>query len=187
MTRTVTEELIKPAKFAHFVLRCSDLKASVDWYQTVLGMETVYGNDFLVFLTYDDEHHRLALVQGRVGQELPSGAPGLDHVAYTLSSLGDLLTTYKRLKGEGILPVWPINHGLTTSLYYADPDGNRVEFQVENLATKEELNAYMHSDAFANNPIGVEFDPEVLLERYVTGDPLTELVKPGAAPKRATA
>ena len=102
-------------------------------------------------------------------------------MAYTLESIEDLLITYKRLKQADILPVWPINHGLTTSIYYADPDGNRVEFQVENLATKKELNAYMASEAFAENPIGVGFDPDRLLERFENGDPIEELLKQGAA------
>jgi catechol-2,3-dioxygenase len=181
MTRTVPDsETIKPAKFAHFVLRVSDLQASIDWYSQLLGMEIVHHAGFLAFLTYDDEHHRLALAQTPVTEAAPKGSPGLDHVAYTLNSLGDLLGTYKRLKGVGVLPVWPINHGLTTSLYYADPDGNRVEFQVENLATKQELNDFMRGDTFKDNPIGVEFDPEKLLTRYENGDPLEELLVQGA-------
>ena len=67
-------------------------------------------------------------------------------------------------------------------MYYEDPDGNRVEFQVENFPTVEELNAWMHSEAFAANPIGVEFDPDLLLARYEAGDPLSELIQQGAAP-----
>ncbi len=181
MSRTVGTELIKPAAFAHFVLRCSDKAASADWYAKVLGMEIVHENPMIAFMTYDDEHHRIALVQVNFEGEVPRGAPGLDHVAYTLNSLEDLLTTYKRLKGEGIVPVWPINHGLTTSLYYEDPDGNRVEFQVENYGTKEELNGFMRSEAFAANPIGVDFDPDKLLARYENGDPLEELVQQGSA------
>jgi len=182
MTRTVnTSAPVKPAKFAHFVLRVRDLERSRAFYETVLGMQVVHDAGRLVFLTYDDEHHRLALAETPVKDDLPRGAAGLDHVAYTLESLGDLLGTYKRLKAAGILPVWPINHGLTTSLYYADPDGNRVEFQVENLRTKRELNDYMRSAAFAENPIGVEFDPEALLERYERGDRLEELVLQGSA------
>ncbi len=181
MTRTVSDVLVKLASFAHFVLRCSDKSKSVEWYQAVLGMEIVHENPMLAFMTYDDEHHRIALVQTNFEGEVPVGAPGLDHVAYTLKSLGDLLSTYKRLKAKGIEPVWPINHGLTTSLYYADPDGNRVEFQVENYDTKEELNNFMHSDTFAANPIGVDFDPEKLLARYENGDPMEELIKQGSA------
>ncbi len=181
MTRTVDTELVKPAAFAHFVLRCSDKEASVAWYGAVLGMETVHANEILTFMTYDDEHHRLALVQAPPDKEKVDGAPGLDHVAYTLNSLEDLLATYKRLKAQDILPVWPINHGLTTSLYYADPDGNRVEFQVENLGSKEALQGYMRSDAFAENPIGVGFDPDKLLARYENGDPIEELLQQGSA------
>ena len=181
MTRTVNPTMVKPAAFAHFVLRCSDKEASVAWYSTVLGMEVVAGNEMLTFLTYDDEHHRMALVQAPPDRTKVEGGPGLDHVAYTLESLADLLATYKRLKAENILPVWPINHGLTTSLYYADPDGNRVEFQIENMDNKAALQDYMRSDAFAANPIGVEFDPEKLLARFEAGDPVEELLLQGSA------
>ena len=62
MTRTVEARQVTPAKFAHYVLRVSDLDASVAWYNAVLGMEVVHRNDFICFLTYDDEHHRLAMV-----------------------------------------------------------------------------------------------------------------------------
>ena len=65
--------------------------------------------------------------------------------------------------------------------YYEDPDGNRVEFQVENFDSTEELNAFMRSPTFAENPIGVEFDPDRLLERYCNGDSLHELRMQGSA------
>lgn len=182
MKRTLdAAEPIKPAKFAHFVVRVRDLERSIAWYQAVLGMELVHRDASLAFLTYDDEHHRLALAQTPVAADAPAGAPGVDHVAYTLSSLGDLLATYKRLAAKGILPAWPVNHGLTTSLYYQDPDGVRVEFQVENFPTKAELQGYMRSEAFARNPIGVPFDPEDLARRYESGEPLEDLVRPRSA------
>jgi catechol-2,3-dioxygenase len=161
------------------------MQKSVAWYSAVLGMQVVHQNPMIAFMTYDDEHHRLAMVQvaanDEVSKETRMGLPGLDHVAYTLASLADLLSTYKRLKAQDIVPVWPINHGLTTSIYYADPDGNRVEFQVENLQTKEELQGFMRSDAFAANPIGVDFDPDKLLARFENGDPLEELLQQGSA------
>lgn len=181
MSREVNTDYVAPASFAHYVVRVSDKAKSIEWYEKVLGMKVVHENPMIAFMTYDDEHHRLAMVQVGDDEEMNKKAPGLDHVAYTLASLGDLLSTYKRLKGEGILPAWPINHGLTTSMYYEDPDGMRVEFQVENFPTKDELNAYMHSDAFAQNPIGVDFDPEKLLARYENGDPIEELIQQGSA------
>jgi catechol-2,3-dioxygenase len=176
-----SKTLIKPTKFAHFVLRVRNLEESIAWYQTVLGTELVHRAQKIAFMTYDEEHHRLALAETPVAADPPPGAPGLDHVAYTLTALGDLLGTYKRLKAQGIEPVWPINHGLTTSLYYQDPDGNRVEFQVENFETPEELRGYMESEAFEKNPIGVGFDPDKLVERYERGDPIDELLRQGAA------
>jgi catechol-2,3-dioxygenase len=173
-------QVVRPTHFGHAVLRTRNLDEAIAWYETVVGMRVVHRNPFIAFLTYDDEHHRLALVQTGVQEPAPAGAAGLDHLGYTLRSLGELLGTYRRLKAKGILPAWAINHGLTTSLYYASPDGSRVEFQVENFGTKQELVDFMRGDAFAKNPIGVEFDPEVLAARYERGDPLPELLRQGA-------
>ena len=182
MTRRLDPQpVLRPAKFAHFVLRTRDLAASVAWYEQVVGMKLVFGNDFAAFLTYDDEHHRLALIQTPVKESAPPGAAGLDHVAYTFDTLGELLSTYRRLEALGIKPAWTINHGPTTSFYYADPDGNRVEFQVENFSTNEEVEAFVDSDAFRTNPIGVEFDAEKLVARYERGDPIEELIQQGSA------
>ena len=75
------EQKIEPAKFAHFVLRVRDLAASRDWYTRVLSMEVVHDAGMIVFMTYDDEHHRLALAQTPVETERKPGAPGMDHVA----------------------------------------------------------------------------------------------------------
>ena len=47
--------------------------------------------------------------------------------------------------------------------------------------TPPELQGYMESEEFAANPIGIEFDPEVLLARYENGDPLEELLLQGSA------
>ena len=47
----------------------------------------------------------------------------VEHIAFTYAGLGDLIHTYKRLQKLGIEPEWCINHGGTTSMYFADPDG----------------------------------------------------------------
>ena len=182
MTRTLdTESIVPPSLFAHVVLRTADLKKSAAWYATVLGTQAVFENDFVAFLTYDKEHHRVALIQTGERGEAPPGLPGLDHFAYNLPDLGALLGTYVRLKAQGIVPVWCINHGPTTSLYYEDPDGTRLELLVDNFETEAELKGWMENPAFASNPIGVDFDPDKLAERYQNGDPIRELVQQGAA------
>jgi catechol-2,3-dioxygenase len=167
---------VTPTQLAHIVRRTSRFDAMVEWYQTVLGAEVVHSDGMLAFLSYDEEHHRIAIAQIPGLEDQPPFAAGTDHVAFTYADLGDLLHTYARLKGAGVEPFWCINHGPTTSLYYKDPDGNRVEIQVDNFSTAAETNGWMRSGEFAANPIGVVFDPEGLLARYRAGEPLATLV-----------
>lgn len=169
-----------PKKIAHVVYQTRRYEEMLDWYQTVFEAKVVYQNPAFAFLTYDDEHHRFAFAN--MAAFKPDGAEagarsdtGVNHVAYTYANLGDLLETYARLKRAGITPYWPIHHGVTLSLYYRDPDGNRMEFQVD-CCTVEEANAFMLSDAFAANPIGVEVDPEALLAQYRSGVPVEQLL-----------
>lgn len=170
-----------PTKLAHFVVRTARHEETVRWYETVLGAHVVSGNPMLSFLTFDDEHHRIAVVHVPGLPDAPPAA-GIDHVAFTMASLGDLLHTYKRLRAAEIVPYWCINHGPTTSLYYRDPNGVQVELQVDNFADVTALNAWMRSGAFSKNPIGVEFDPDLLCTRFERGDPVSELIQQGSAP-----
>jgi hypothetical protein len=94
----------------------------------------------------------------------------MHHVAFTYRTLGDLLATYERLRDAKLLPVFSINHGPTTSMYYVDPDGNQIELQVDNYDSIEDATAFFYSDAFAVNPVGVEFEPEELLARFKAGE-----------------
>ncbi|MBM4267574.1 MAG: hypothetical protein FJ144_13335 [Deltaproteobacteria bacterium] len=59
----------------------------------------------------------------------------------------------------------------------------QVELQVDNVATTDERMGWMRSGAFAKNPIGVEFDPDVLGARLDRGDPIEELFLQGSAPR----
>ena len=173
-----------PQKLAHVVYSTRRFDEMIEWYQKVFEAKVQYQNPAFAFLTYDDEHHRFAFANLSVmspNAVESSGTPmvGVNHVAYTYANLGELLDTYDRLKQLGIMPYWGVHHGLTLSVYYQDPDGNRMEFQVDCCANAEEANAYMHSDAFAANPVGVDIDPDALLAQYRSGvQPATLLVQP---------
>ena len=134
--------MASPVKLSHMVLQTNQIAALRDWYLTVLGGEVVHENPHLCFLAYDDEHHRIALLNFGPLAKKGEADVGLHHVAFTFSSLGELLGTYERLKGRAIAPHWCINHGPTTSLYYHDPDGNGVELQVDNFADVADCKAY---------------------------------------------
>ncbi len=172
---------VVPAKFAHAVLATKQFQPMVDWYTRVLQAEVVHSNGMLTFLTYDDEHHRIAIAAVPGLADKPPHSVGLDHLAFTYANLGDLVFTYERLKQAGILPVMTINHGPTTSLYYRDPDGNRVELQIDNFDSVEELKEFFHSDAMQKNPIGVTFNPDELARDYHAGVPESELKQYDAA------
>ncbi|HVL37413.1 MAG TPA: VOC family protein [Burkholderiales bacterium] len=178
---------VSPAKLAHLVLATRDLARMRDWYLTVLEAKVVYEDPILCFLTYDDEHHRIAIgALPGVAEREPGVRVGLHHTAFTYRDLGELLYTYRRLKGLGIEPYWCVNHGPTTSMYYRDPDGNRVELQIDNFATAEEATEFMRQN-FAENPIGILFEPEELVARYERGEPAESLrrrpkLPPGKTP-----
>lgn len=166
---------IAPAQLAHIVLRTARYKKVVEWYRALLNAEPTFSNDRLTFLTYDEEHHRIAIANMPVLGRRNKSRPGVDHVAFTYRSIGDLLDNHARLREMGIRPTWAINHGPTTSMYYEDPDGNFVELQVENFDAPEELAAWMATGEFKENPIGVNFDPNELLARYRAGEPEVDL------------
>ena len=173
---------IAPVQLAHVVRRTNRFDELVHWYCTVLGAKVVHSNGMLAFLTYDQEHHRIAIARLPNLVEQVDNAAGTDHIAFTHADLGDLLNTYVRLKAVGIAPYWCVNHGPTTSMYYKDPDGSRVELQVDNLPTAESVDRWMRSPEFAANPIGVIFDPDALVERYTAGESVDELTARPALP-----
>jgi catechol-2,3-dioxygenase len=168
---------IKPKRFVHVVYRTRRFEPMLAWYQAVFDAKVQYQNPALAFLTYDDEHHRFAFANLSVldpqGSELDrKGQIGVDHVAYTYDSLDQLLDSYVQLKALGIRPYWCVHHGITVSMYYADPDGNQMEFQVDCFESNDAANAYMHGPHFSANPIGVEYDPDDWVERRLAGEPV---------------
>ena len=191
-----TTTALAPDLIAHFVVKTARPEEMIDWYAAVLGAHVVHEDGQIAFLTWDDESHRLALV--KVPRLLRYLFPlarfrrkiyGVDHLGFTYTTLEPLLLNYERLAARGITPVWAINHGPTTSLYYEDPDGTRLEFQTENFSTAEDTARFFSSDEFASNPIGITIDPSYLLERLRDGAPAESLlrrdagVRPGTTPR----
>lgn len=167
-----------PARLAHIALRTNQIKTMVDWYCKVLGAHVAYESAKVAFLTYDDEHHRIALLDLDDYADKAEGIRvGFYHTAFAYDSLSDLMGNFVRLRSDGICPYRTINHGPTVSLYYEDPDGNQIELQVDSFPDAEATNAWMRSDAFNRNPIGIEFDADDMLARIAAGVPDIELLR----------
>lgn len=166
-----------PYKMGHIAVKTSNLEGMLKWYLKVLEAKIAYRNEDMGFITYDDEHHRLAIIKFP-GLVMPAkNTTGMEHVSFTYENLGDLLKTYKRLESLGIMPFWTIIHGPTTSIYYKDPDQNKVELQIDNFKTPEEVNDYFATGAYLENPMGIIFDPEEMIKKYEAGVPFAEIIK----------
>ena len=171
-----------PVKFAHVVLKTSRFAEMLDWWKYFLEGEARHENDFISFISYDDEHHRIAIANIPNLAERDAKACGTEHFAFTYANLDDLFGQYERMKARGISPYWTINHGMTLSAYYRDPDGNQVETQVDSM-TMEEADAFMAGPLFAANPIGINVDFEALAQRYREGEPAESITDYATAGK----
>src|ERR1700674_2576385 len=88
-----------PSKLAHVVFQTNRIKELRDWYCAVLEGQVIYENPHLSFVSYDDEHHRVAFVDfAPLSARDPntelmvksSEQPGLHHVAFTFASMREL-------------------------------------------------------------------------------------------------
>lgn len=172
---------IRPQKFAHVVYRTHRYEEMLTWYQTVLDAKVQHYHPVIAFLSYDDEHHRLAFIN--LGVVKPdsietekNGLVGVDHVAYTYSSLDDLFDNFEQLREQGITPYWCVHHGITVSMYYRDPDDNQMEFQVDCFESSDKAVQFMAGPVFESNPVGVEYNPDEWLAKKRSGEPLSQLL-----------
>lgn len=165
-----------PAKLAHVVYKTSQYEEMIEWYRVVLEAEVMSASPMVTFLTYDDEHHRIAIANMPGLQERPFQSAGVEHCAFTYACLDDLIHTYERLQQSAISPYWTVNHGPTLSFYYRDPDNNQIELQIDIFASNEKVNTWLEQSDFASNPIGVTFEPEDLIARYRGGESLDTLL-----------
>jgi len=168
-----------PGKFAHLAFNTHRYDEMIDWYANVFEARVQHRDDRMAFLTYDDEHHRFTFVNlgsARDGHETrPAMATGFNHLGYAWRNLEELMDTYTRLKSRGVAPTKSIRHGMTLSLYYRDPDGNGLEFQVDLMHAKGS-NEFMSGLALADNPVGEPFVAEAVAERVAQGKTVNDLI-----------
>jgi catechol 2,3-dioxygenase len=169
---------IRYAQFHHnnfFTTRLEDMKA---WYATVLGMTVTFEFPIGAWMTNDRANHRLALTAiPHLGEDPDKRSHArLHHQAFEFETFDDLNATFLRLREERIEPKACLDHGMTFSYYYADPDFNYVELQYDNFGDWDRSREWMHTSAdFAGNPIGAFVDPAKVADAYGDGASFEEI------------
>ena len=121
--------MIQARKLGHVVLKVRDAQASKAFYSRVLGLQVAHEDRQrgAVFLSFGTEHHDLALFQLATGDTPAATQPGLHHTAWQLESFEALQDAHRELGRLGIAVESTVEHNVTRSVYFHDPDGNRVE------------------------------------------------------------
>ncbi|GAB3114666.1 biphenyl 2,3-dioxygenase [Aestuariicella hydrocarbonica] len=157
-------------KFSHVVFQTAQGEAMRNWYSTVLDGHVVFSDEVLSFVTYDEEHHRIALIHPPMEMDRKTETTAAaHHTAYTFANIDDLIARYELLRDQDILPEVCICHGITTSIYYKDPDGNFVELQIDTFENPDDATAYMEGPYYEEDSVGPAFDPEELIEKRREG------------------
>lgn len=187
----MTDPVIHP-KFHHVNLKTTRLQEMIDFYGELVGAEVVFQDQVGAWLSNDGANHRIALLAfpNFVDDPDKDMRTGMHHSAFEYSSFEELNSSFLRLKEAGITPALCLDHGMTLSYYYADPDGNNVELQVDNFGSWEKSKEWMNtSDAFKANPIGVFVDPDRVAADYADGLSFQEIhakaMAGGYAPEQA--
>jgi catechol-2,3-dioxygenase len=162
---TASDEIRIPI-LHHVTLKTGRLQEMIEWYGNLVGTKPLYQFEGGAWMSNDRANHRIALlaVPGIVDDPDFRIHNGMHHSAFEYETLDDLLLTWERLDKQSIKPHFTVDHGLTTSFYFVDPDGNSVELQVDNFGDWEKSCEFMRtSPQFASNPIGQPVSPRKML------------------------
>ena len=138
--------MAKVNRVGHVVLNVRDAEASMKFYTEALGMEAMtFTPGRSAFLSFGKQHHDIALFQTK--EEATKGSLGLNHIAFQIEGSDDELDVlHQHLLAKGVKVDHnrgiSTDHGITHSVYFFDPDGNRLEIFCETM-TPEKGMEYM--------------------------------------------
>lgn len=147
-----------PQEIGHLVLNVTDVERSTRFYRDVVGFQVArYRPDGSgAFLTCGVIHHNLALFKAPAGaQPYQKGHVGLNHFAFKVDSYQALQEAHTRLVQAGATIDHIVDHGMTRSVYFLDPDGIEMELFCNTFDTEEEGLAFMKATPGQATPMDI--------------------------------
>ena len=147
-----------PKEIGHLVLNVSDVARSTAFYRDVVGFQVSrYGPEGnRNFLTCGVMHHNLALFKAPAGaQPRQKGQIGLNHFAFKVESYPALQQAHQRLVAANAVIDHIVNHGLSLSVYFLDPDGIMMELFCDTFDSQAEGLAFMNATPGQAKPIDI--------------------------------
>ena len=147
-----------PKEIGHLVLNVSDVERSTAFYRDVVGFQVARyrPGGTGTFLTCGVVHHNLALFKAPEGaQPVQKGQIGLNHFAFKVENYDVLQAAYKRLVEEGATIDHIVDHGMTRSVYFLDPDGIEMELFCDTFDTEAEGLAFMQATPGQATPMDI--------------------------------
>ena len=116
-------------RLAHVGVYVRDIERLRGFYTRALGLvvtdQEVSEKRQIVFLSRNpEEHHQLVLVGGRPAAEEFNV---VNQISFKVEELAAVQSCYRRLGSEPVTEIRPVTHGIAWSVYFRDPEGNRVE------------------------------------------------------------
>ena len=117
-------------ELSHIGIYVTDMDRMREFYTRLLGFQVMDQGELrnglrLTFLSKDPkDHHQIVLVSGREKGTRST----INQITFRVASLKDVRAMHDLLVANHVDGIDPVDHGNAWSVYFLDPEGNRIEF-----------------------------------------------------------
>ena len=125
-------------KLNHIHIKVSNLKKAKEFYINILEFKIREQMGPFLFLHLGDEHHALALQEREDASPVDENSIGLYHFALEVQNEKEFQEIIEKLKKNNI-DYDIVNHGISQTVYFSDPDNNGIEVMVDTRKQKDQI------------------------------------------------
>ncbi len=114
-------------RLSHVGIYVNDLPKMLDFYTRVLGfvVSDAAPDGRITFLSRNpSDHHQVVLVPGRKTD--PETAM-VQQISFNVGTLAGVQRAFRKVREAGCQSIRPVSHGNAWSVYFHDPENNRIE------------------------------------------------------------